>query len=109
VLMGEPGTGKSHIALEPHITLRYYCSAHHTNSALFPFIGQKDDNWIDPISLELLTATVERVPQLRLLRLITGRTGFTLPWPTYSHLTTIPLARLGRRDGAQLVVLPQLQ
>ena len=25
---------------EPHITLRYFCSAHHTNSALFPFIGQ---------------------------------------------------------------------
>ena len=48
VLTGEPGIGKSHIALalderlqsEPHITLRYFCSAHHTNSALFPFIGQ---------------------------------------------------------------------
>jgi len=48
VLTGEPGIGKSHIALafqerlqaEPHIRLRYYCSAHHTNSALFPFIGQ---------------------------------------------------------------------
>ena len=25
---------------EQHITLRYFCSAHHTNSALFPFIGQ---------------------------------------------------------------------
>src|SRR5262249_62057586 len=48
VLTGEPGIGKSHVALaleerlqnEPHITLRYFCSAHHTNSALFPFIGQ---------------------------------------------------------------------
>src|SRR5262249_2321460 len=48
VLTGEPGIGKSHIALaleerlerESHITLRYFCSAHHTNSALFPFIGQ---------------------------------------------------------------------
>jgi AAA ATPase domain len=38
VLTGEPGIGKSHIALalderlqsEPHITLRYFCSAHHT-------------------------------------------------------------------------------
>src|SRR6476619_4883187 len=48
VLTGEPGIGKSHIALafgeglqgEPHSTLRYFCSAHHTNSALFPFIGQ---------------------------------------------------------------------
>jgi hypothetical protein len=48
MLTGEPGVGKSHISLalddrfqsEPHITLRYFCSAHHTNSALFPFIGQ---------------------------------------------------------------------
>ena len=48
VLTGEPGIGKSHIALafqerlqaEPHIRLRHYCSAHHTNSALFPFISQ---------------------------------------------------------------------
>ena len=48
VLTGEPGIGKSHIALafqerlqaEPHIRLRHYCSAHHTNSALFPFVSQ---------------------------------------------------------------------
>ena len=48
VLTGDPGIGKSHIAralqerlqAEPHITLRYFCSAHHTNSALFPFISQ---------------------------------------------------------------------
>src|SRR5262245_18646442 len=48
VLIGDPGIGKSHIALalqerleaEPHASLRYFCSAHHTNSALFPFVGQ---------------------------------------------------------------------
>jgi class 3 adenylate cyclase len=47
VLTGEPGIGKSHIALalserlhEPHLTLRYSCSAHHTNSAFFPFVKQ---------------------------------------------------------------------
>src|SRR5215510_8922017 len=48
VLTGEAGIGKSHIARafderlhgEPHITLRYFCSAHHTNSALFPFVSQ---------------------------------------------------------------------
>src|SRR5262249_24585523 len=47
MLTGEPGIGKSHIALalddriqsEPHVALRYFCSEHHTNSALFPFIG----------------------------------------------------------------------
>jgi predicted ATPase/class 3 adenylate cyclase len=195
VLTGEPGIGKSHIALaleerlerESHITLRYFCSAHHTNSALFPFIGQleraagfergdsdtqklskldalvaqstadpehvavlanllalpangryqlqelsphkrkeqtlaallaqldglaarqpvlmvfEDIHWIDPTSLELLTATVEHVPQLRVLLVVTARPEFTLPWPSYPHMTTVPLTRLGRREGAALV------
>src|SRR5262245_4664541 len=195
VLTGEPGIGKSHIALaleerlqsEPHITLRYFCSAHHTNSALFPFIGQleraagfersdsvteklskldalvvrstadpehvavlaslfalpgsdryqlqelspqrrkektlaallaqldglaarqpvfvifEDIHWIDPTSLELLTAIVEHVPRLRVLLLATARPEFTLPWPSYPHMTTVPLTRLGRREGAALV------
>jgi len=195
VLTGEPGIGKSHIALalgerlqsEPHIALRYFSSAHHTNSALFPFIGQieraagfersdspteklskldalvarstadpehvavlaslfalpagdryglhelspqkrkektfaallarldrlaaeqpvfmifEDIHWIDPTSLELLAATVEHVPQLRVLLLITTRSEFTPPWPSYPHTTTIPLTRLNRRAGAALV------
>ena len=195
MLTGEPGIGKSHIALalddrlqsEPHIALRYFCSAHHTNSALFPFIGQleraagfersdsptqklskldallgqstadpehvavlanlfalpasdryglqelspqkrkektfaallahlgglaarqpvfmifEDIHWIDPTSLELLAATVEHVPKLRVLLLVTARPEFTPPWPNYPQMTTIPLTRLGRRDGAALV------
>jgi class 3 adenylate cyclase/tetratricopeptide (TPR) repeat protein len=195
LLTGEPGIGKSHIALalgerlqsEPHIALRYFCSAHHTNSALFPFIGQleraarferkdspteklskldalvaqstadpehvavlanllalpagdryqlhelspqkrkektlaallaqldglaarqpvfmifEDIHWIDPTSLELLGAIVEHVPQVRVLLLITTRSEFTPPWPSYPHTTTIPLTRLGRREGAALV------
>ena len=48
ILSGESGIGKSHITLEietllstePHVTLRYYCSPHHANSALYPFIGE---------------------------------------------------------------------
>jgi class 3 adenylate cyclase/tetratricopeptide (TPR) repeat protein len=195
LLTGEPGIGKSHIALalderlqgEPHITLRYFCSAHHTNSALFPFIGQleraagfergdspahklsklealvaqstpdpehaavlaslfalpasdryglqelspqkrkekmfaallalldglaarkpvyvifEDIHWIDPTSQELLAAAVEHAPQLPVLILITARPEFRPPWPSYPHMTTVALARLGRRDGAALV------
>jgi class 3 adenylate cyclase/tetratricopeptide (TPR) repeat protein len=48
LITGEPGIGKSRIALaleeaihaEPHVRLRYFCSPHHANSALYPFIAQ---------------------------------------------------------------------
>ena len=43
----------------------------------------EDVHWIDPTSLELLAATVEHVPQLRALLLITARPEFTPPWPSY--------------------------
>jgi class 3 adenylate cyclase/tetratricopeptide (TPR) repeat protein len=195
VLSGEPGIGKSHIALacderlrsEPHTTSRYFCSAHHTNSALFPFIAHleraagfersdspvdklskletlvanstgdpehttifanlfalqagdrhrlqelspqlrkektlaaflaqlhwlaerpafiifEDVHWIDPTSLELLAEIIKSVPRLRVLLLLTTRPEFTAPWPSYPHVTTLPLTRLGRDVGAQLVV-----
>ena len=196
VLTGEPGIGKSHITLalqerlqaEPHTSLHYFCSAHHTNSALFPFVGQleraarfersdtpaekfaklemllvqsaaegdqavallanllslppndryrlphlspqsrkektllallaqlerlaatqpvlvifEDVHWIDPTSLELLTVTVDRVPQLRVLLLITARPEFVPPWPHYPHVTTFALTRLAWPDGAAII------
>jgi hypothetical protein len=48
LLSGEPGIGKSRltawlldrIAGEPHTRLRYFCSPHHADSALYPVIGQ---------------------------------------------------------------------
>jgi class 3 adenylate cyclase/predicted ATPase len=48
LLTGEPGIGKSRLtaallerlATEPHTRLRYFCSPQHTDSALFPIIGQ---------------------------------------------------------------------
>jgi predicted ATPase/class 3 adenylate cyclase len=196
VLTGEPGIGKSHIAealqerlqAEPHITLRHFCSAHHTNSALYPFIRQlervarfergdspaekfakletlllrsgadpdrvvsplanllslptndryrvpelspqkrkemtlgallaqldglaarqpvfiifEDVHWADPTSLELLTVTLERLPRLPVLLLITARPEFTPPWPGHAHVTTVSLTRLSRRNGAALI------
>ena len=48
LLSGEPGIGKSRIVsalqerirAQPHMRLRYQCSPYHTNSALYPVIGQ---------------------------------------------------------------------
>src|SRR6202162_4933165 len=48
LISGEPGIGKSRltaaiserIEAEPHTRLRYFCSPHHQDSALYPFIAQ---------------------------------------------------------------------
>ena len=47
LISAEPGIGKSRLTeaveeriAEPHVRLRYFCSPHHTDSALYPIIGQ---------------------------------------------------------------------
>jgi class 3 adenylate cyclase len=48
LLSGDPGIGKSRLTValeerlqsEPHTTLRYFCSPHHTDSAFYPVIAQ---------------------------------------------------------------------
>jgi hypothetical protein len=50
LLSGEAGIGKSrltaalleNLAAEPHTRLRYFCSSQHTDSALYPIIGQME-------------------------------------------------------------------
>ena len=50
LLSGEPGIGKSrltaalleNLATEPHARLRFFCSPQHTDSALYPIIGQME-------------------------------------------------------------------
>ncbi len=77
LISGEPGLGKSRLTAalaerlqaEPHLRLCYFCSPHHQDSALFPFIDQLgrasgfacDD---PPASkLEKLAALLARAPQ----------------------------------------------
>jgi predicted ATPase len=64
----------------------------------------EDVQWIDPTSLELLAATIEHLPELRALLLVTARPQSLLSWSSYPHLTTISLTRLSRSDGAALVL-----
>src|SRR6201999_1564245 len=48
LISAEPGVGKSRLAEavreclrdEPHISLRYFCSPHHRESAFYPVVGQ---------------------------------------------------------------------
>jgi class 3 adenylate cyclase/predicted ATPase len=48
LLSGEPGIGKSRLTVamqerleaEPHVRMRYFCSPHHADSALYPTIAQ---------------------------------------------------------------------
>ncbi len=193
LISGEPGIGKSrltaalseHIGTDPHTRLRYFCSPHHQDSALHPFIAQleraagfarddtveaklgkqrallaagaeddddfallsellslpssaadlnlspqrkreklfeallsqleaqtrhrpvlmvfEDAHWIDPTSRELLDLTVDRVRHLPVLLAITFRSEFQPPWGGRAHVTSLPLNRLGERDGEALV------
>jgi predicted ATPase len=63
----------------------------------------EDAHWIDPTSMELLTLTVERIPNLPILLIVTTRPEFRPPWPNHAHVTTMPLTRLDRRHGPALV------
>lgn len=191
-IAGEPGIGKSRLlhAFEQHLStnaaviLRYFCSPHHADSALFPVIDQleqaagflradpadkklakletllagadttsdhigmianllaiplggrpdvspqqrkdrtlrallahlsglaarqpvlvlyEDVHWIDATSLELLSLMAERIAQLPLLVLVTGRPEFRPPWAEEAHLATMTLRRLDRLEAARLV------
>jgi predicted ATPase/class 3 adenylate cyclase len=196
LIVGEPGIGKSRIAhtlleqldKEPHTRLRYFCSPHHQDTALYPTIAQleraagfqrddtdaqrldkleaalawatndlgevapflaelmsiptndrypplnltpqkrkektlkalvtqveglsarqpvlmvvEDAHWIDPTSLELLDLTVERVPSLPVLLVITFRPEFTPPWVGRPQVTLLTLSRLSHRQRTEML------
>jgi tetratricopeptide (TPR) repeat protein len=63
----------------------------------------EDAHWIDPTSLELFDLTVDRVPSLPLLLIITYRPEFTPPWVGRPHVMLISLSRLPLRQRAEMI------
>ena len=63
----------------------------------------EDAHWIDPSSLELLDALLERTQTHPVLVVITHRPEFDLPWTGFDHLTRLSLNRLSRADGAAII------
>ena len=63
----------------------------------------EDAHWIDPTSLDVLGAMIDEIPDSAVLLVITYRPEFDPPWAGHSHITTLTLNRLGRREGAEIV------
>ena len=63
----------------------------------------EDAHWIDPTSRELLDLTVDRVPSLPVLLLVTFRPEFQPPWTGQPQVTVLALNRLDRQDRAVLM------
>jgi predicted ATPase len=64
----------------------------------------EDAQWIDPTSRESLDLTVDRVPTLPVLLIITYRPEFTPPWVGRPHVTLLSLSRLPLRQRAEMIV-----
>ena len=63
----------------------------------------EDAHWLDPTTLDLMTRIIDRIRQMRVLLLITFRPDFKPVWAEYSHVTSLTLSRLPRRQSAELV------
>jgi len=63
----------------------------------------EDAHWSDPTSRELLDRTVERVPSMPVLLIVTFRPVFHPPWTGQPRVTTLALNRLDRRNRTALV------
>ena len=63
----------------------------------------EDAHWIDPTSLELLGRTIDRIPTLPIMLIVTARSEFRPPWTGQQPLTTLALNRLGPGDVGTMV------
>jgi class 3 adenylate cyclase len=66
-------------------------------------LAYEDAHWLDPTTQELLGMTIERMPRLPILLLVTMRPEFQPAWSGQPHVSALALTRLGRREGAAMV------
>ena len=62
----------------------------------------EDAHWIDPTTSEWLGTVIDRLPELRVLLIISFRPEFEPPWTRLPHVTQLALSRLDRGEGAAI-------
>jgi class 3 adenylate cyclase/tetratricopeptide (TPR) repeat protein len=63
----------------------------------------EDAHWVDPSSLEFLSLSIEGLRSARVLLTVSYRPEFEPPWTGRSHLTSLTLNNLGRKESTGLV------
>lgn len=96
------------VEVEPHLrrqkTLTALGSQLQALARISPvLIVFEDAHWMDPTSLELFAQLMNVSVSQRLLVLVTFRPEFSPPWIGRSHVTTLTLNRLTRRDVNSLI------
>ena len=63
----------------------------------------EDAHWLDPTTRDLVTQTLGRLADTRVLLLITHRPEFQSDWTRHPQVTALTLSRLSRGQGAEVV------
>jgi predicted ATPase len=63
----------------------------------------EDAHWIDATSLELLDLIADRVQSIPVLAVISYRPEFRPRWARYTHVTSLVLNRLGRKQASAMI------
>ena len=63
----------------------------------------EDAHWIDPTTQDLLGFTLDAIPDRRILMVLTARPEFRPPWIGRTHVSTVSVGRLSRRETEAMI------
>lgn len=63
----------------------------------------EDLHWCDPSSLEFIARLIARIPEERMLVLLTTRPGFAAPWPVRANASSVVLGGLTEANAHAMV------